>query len=182
MLLSLASVLALIAATVSSVAASPILATTDTTITAASTPSLPFNFTQIFTASLALGNASSQIPIPGGALINEPIAGGSVTGSAVNGTIQGGFAHPPIYNNGTLQVAEIDVYGVTSDGQAFYIHEEGVGSNSAQVTRIVSATETKVLSTFALAEPCQLFSLAALLADYHRRRTVCFFGGWVHTG
>ena len=36
-----------------------------------------------------------------------------------------------------LQVAIIDAYGTTDDGQVFYIHEEGVGTNPEQVTRIV---------------------------------------------
>ena len=57
---------------------------------------------------------------------------------AINATILDGFSHSPLYNNGTLQVPVIDVYGTTHDGAAYYIHEEGIGSNAAQVTRIVS--------------------------------------------
>jgi hypothetical protein len=34
-------------------------------------------------------------------------------------------------------VAIIDAYRTTNDGQAFYTHEEGVGRNPEQVTRIV---------------------------------------------
>jgi hypothetical protein len=75
--------------------------------------------------------------VPGGILINEPITGGTVSGSAINGTIESGFVHPLIDENGTFQVAIIDAYGTTDDGQAFYIHEEGVGANPEQVTRIV---------------------------------------------
>jgi hypothetical protein len=70
-------------------------------------------------------------------LINEPITGGTVYGSAINWTIESGFVHPLIDENGTFQVAIIDAYGTTDDGQAFYIHEEGVGTNPEQVTRIV---------------------------------------------
>ena len=36
-----------------------------------------------------------------------------------------------------MQVPVIDVYGVSDDGESFYIHETGVGSLAAQVTRIV---------------------------------------------
>jgi hypothetical protein len=100
-------------------------------------PSLPLSFTPVFHANLTLGKSSKPIPVPGGILINEPITGGTVSGPAINGTIKSGFAHPPIYENGTLQVAIIDVYGTTDDGQAFHIHEEGVGTNPEQVTRIV---------------------------------------------
>jgi hypothetical protein len=70
-------------------------------------------------------------------LINEPITGGTVSGSAINGTIESGFAHPLIYENGMLQVAIIDTYGATEEEQAYYIHEEGVGTEPEQVTRIV---------------------------------------------
>ena len=63
--------------------------------------------------------ASSPLMIPGGVLINEPIASGTVSGPVVNATIDGGFAHPSLYNNMALQVPAIDLYGVTDDGQAF---------------------------------------------------------------
>lgn len=101
-----------------------------------STP-LPIQLQPIFTANLILGKPYAPIAIPGGVLINEPITGGSVSGQGINGTIQGGFAHPAVYENGTLQVPVIDVYGVSEDGESFYIYETGVGSIAAQVTRIV---------------------------------------------
>ncbi|KAK5089452.1 hypothetical protein LTR70_005965 [Exophiala xenobiotica] len=107
-----------------------------TTLLGPATASVPFNFTHIFNASLSLGKPSSSIPVPGGVLVNEPITNGTVAGSAINGTILGGFAHPPIYNDGTLQAPIIEVYGVTKDNESFYIHETGIGSNEAQVTRI----------------------------------------------
>jgi hypothetical protein len=106
---------------------------------------LPFNFTKLFTATLNLGKPSSYIPIPGGVLVNEPILSGRVVGPTINGTITGGFAHPPIYN-GTLQVPVIDLYGTSDDGMDFYVHETGIGSNAAQVTRIVS-WETEYIKT-----------------------------------
>lgn len=101
---------------------------------------LPFQFQPLFAANLILGRPSQPIAIPGGILINEPITGGTVSGPAINGTVQGGFAHPAVYGNGGAmrrQVPVIDVYGVSDDGESFYIHETGVGSLTAQVTRIV---------------------------------------------
>jgi Protein of unknown function (DUF3237) len=88
---------------------------------------------------LKLGDPSNIRPIliPGGYLVNEPITSGTVVGPSINATVQGGFAHPSVY--GALQVPSIDLYGMTNDGQAFYIHETGIGSNAAQVTRLVSA-------------------------------------------
>jgi hypothetical protein len=103
-------------------------------------PSFPFQFTELFTVTLEVGKILSPLAIPGGILVNEPIVGGNVSGSTINGTIDGGFAHPSVYGNGTLQVPAIDIYGKTSDGQSFYIHEEGIGLGSAQVTRIVRPT------------------------------------------
>ena len=114
--------------------------------------SLPLSFTPVFVANLILGKPSSRIMIAGGVLVNEPITGGTVFGSAINGTIESGFAHPPIYENGTLQVPIIDLYGTTDDGQAFYIHEEGIGSNAAQVTRIVSLSNALYVVLIELTE------------------------------
>jgi hypothetical protein len=125
-LLSLQAIAILPAAVSAAPAPQPIIA-----------PFLPLSFTPVFTANLALGKSSNPIPVPWGILINEPITGGTVSGPAINRTIESGFAHPPIYENGTLQVAIIDAYGTTDDGQVFYIHEEGVGTNPEQVTRIV---------------------------------------------
>jgi Protein of unknown function (DUF3237) len=104
--------------------------------TLATTPTLPFNFTYLFSATLQIGTPSNYIAVEGGTLINEPIVSGTIVGPAVNGTIQGGFAHPSIYNT-TLQVPVIDLYGVTSDNSSFYIHETGTGTPAEQVTRIV---------------------------------------------
>ena len=97
----------------------------------------PFKFTELFTVTLNVGKILKPLDIPGGVLISEPIKGGTVVGPYINGTIQGGFAHPSVYGNGKLQVPTIDVYGMTTDGQSFYIHEEGIGLGSSQVTRIV---------------------------------------------
>lgn len=102
---------------------------------------LPYDFQELFTVKLNVGKILAPLSVPGGVLINEPITGGTVTGSAINGTILSGFAHPLVYGTGATQVQwpYIDVYGTTDDGQSFYIHEEGIGTGpSAQVTRIVS--------------------------------------------
>ena len=100
--------------------------------------SLPLSFTPLFTTNLTLGKPSNPIPIPGGILITEPLTGGTISGASINATIESGFGHPPFYENNTLEVAVIDGYGTTSDGQTFYLHEEGVGSGDGQVTRVVS--------------------------------------------
>ena len=102
---------------------------------------LLFNFTKWFTAALNLGAPSNYIAIPSGVLVNEPILSGKVVGPAFNSTIRGGFARPLIYN-GTLQVLVIDLYGTSDDGMDFYIHETRIGSNAAQVVRIVSCETT----------------------------------------
>ncbi len=104
---------------------------------------LPFNTTYVFSVAIALGQPPSTltqkpITIPGGVVVPEPILNGTVSGPAFNGTILSGLATPAIYENQTLQVATIDLYGVSSDGYPFRIHETGVGSISAQITRIVS--------------------------------------------
>lgn len=105
-----------------------------------SSQGLPYDFQELFTVKLNVGKIQAPLNIPGGVLINEPITGGTVTGSAINGTILSGFAHPLVYGTGATQVQYpvIDVYGTTDDGQSFYIHEEGIGIGAAQVTRIVS--------------------------------------------
>ena len=68
----------------------------------------------------------------------EPTLGGNLTGPMINGTITGGLAYPTLYNNSTIEVAQILVYGVTSDGYPFLVQEAGIGSTSSQITRIVS--------------------------------------------
>ena len=110
-----------------------------------------FNVTYLFTANLELGNPPSgisqkPITIPGGVRVPEPILNGTVSGPYINATITSGLAAPEIYNNGTLQVAVIDLYGITTDGYPLHIHETGIGSPSAQVTRIVSLFHFPVLA------------------------------------
>ncbi|KAI9814192.1 MAG: hypothetical protein M1827_003358 [Pycnora praestabilis] len=102
-------------------------------VTSAASPPV---LTSIFTATILLGAPLGPIPIPGGILIIEPILGGSITGPVINGTILGGLAYPPVYNNDTLQVPQITVYGKTNDGFAFLVEESGIGTNSQQVTRL----------------------------------------------
>lgn len=105
------------------------------------TPELPFNFTYLFTAHLSLGAAAKPIPIPGGVRIIEHILNGTVTGPAINATIDSSLATPSVTSNGTIQVPVINVVGTTDDGFPFYIYEVGIGSPSAQVTRIVSVID-----------------------------------------
>lgn len=106
--------------------------------TSVMTDELPFSFTYLFTAHLAIGAASKPIPVPGGVLIVEHILNGTVTGPAINATIEPSLATPSIINNGSTQVPIINVVGTTDDGFPFYISEAGIGSPSAQVSRIVS--------------------------------------------
>ena len=109
-----------------------------------SAASLPFTFTPAFTAKIKLGSPSHPISVPGGVLVNQATTGGTVTGSVLNATIQGGFAHPSDIKdegergNVTVQLPTIDIYGKTDDGEDLYLHEVGIGSPEGQVTRIVS--------------------------------------------
>ncbi|KIW59333.1 hypothetical protein PV05_03787 [Exophiala xenobiotica] len=102
---------------------------------------LPFNTTYVFSVAIGLGQPPSTltqkpITIPGGVVVPEPILNGTVSGPAFNGTILSGLATPAIYENQTLQVVTIDLYGVSSDGYPFRIHETGIGSISTQITHI----------------------------------------------
>jgi hypothetical protein len=125
------------------VSSSPVWTTTSST-----TPQLPFNFTYLFTATLNLGPPppsakTDPITIDGsspanGVIIPEPILNGTVTGSAINGSITSGLAFPSLLMNGTIETPLIEVYGVTDDGAALYIHATGIGAPTGQVTRIVS--------------------------------------------
>ncbi|KAI9739840.1 MAG: hypothetical protein M1818_004896 [Claussenomyces sp. TS43310] len=97
---------------------------------------LPFDIKPAFTAQLAFKTLPS-IPIPGGALSVEPLTGGQVTGSMINGTVISGVAHPSIYNGGAIWVPAIELYGITSDNQTFFVHDTGVGSIAGQIQRMV---------------------------------------------
>lgn len=108
--------------------------------TAQAAPPLAFNYEYIFTAHLNLGAPSKPIPVPGGVRIVEPIINGTVTGPAINATLGYSLATPAVINNQTTQVPVINAVGTTDDGQPLYIYEEGIGSPSLQITRIVSKT------------------------------------------
>jgi hypothetical protein len=84
--------------------------------------------------SRALGSSPMLSLNPAG--FRGPVASGKVSGPSLPRDNTGGFAHPPIYNNGTLQVPVIDLHGATDDGEAFNIHEVGLGSTAAQVTAL----------------------------------------------
>lgn len=105
-------------------------------------PTLPFNLTYAFTANLKLGTPNQPIPIPGGILLTEPISSGVVSGPLINATVQGGLAVPYVYNNQTLQVPRISIYGITSDGRSFFVEEAGIGRPNGQVTRITLSINT----------------------------------------
>jgi hypothetical protein len=98
----------------------------------------PFGLEYAFSVNLTLGSASSHIPIYGGDALTEVISKGTVTGPDINATIEGGHAFASLYKTGTVQVPQIEVYGTTSDGLPFQVREIGVGTNQAQMTRIVS--------------------------------------------
>lgn len=102
-------------------------------------PMPTFNTTYLFTATVILSPAPpNPITIPGGVVVPEPIVGGTVTGPYLNANITSGLATPRVYRNGTLQEPVIDLYGVTDGGVPFTVHETGIGTPEAQVTRIVS--------------------------------------------
>lgn len=94
-----------------------------------SASSLSFSFTSLFLAYLNLGPSSKPISIPSGILITEPITNGTASGPAINATIQGGFVHPPIWENNTVQGTPSSTHTEQRDARSFYIHEEGVGTN-----------------------------------------------------
>lgn len=105
--------------------------------------SLPFNTTYLFTAKVLLGApptdpSKNPVTIPGGAIVPEPILGGTVTGPYLNANITSGLATPRVYRNGTLQQPVIDLYGVAEGGVPLVLHETGIGAPEAQVTRLVS--------------------------------------------
>ncbi|KAJ4304487.1 hypothetical protein N0V90_000013 [Kalmusia sp. IMI 367209] len=109
----------------------------------------PFKTSYLFTASVELGSPN-PVPIPGGAIVAEAILGGTVTGPSLNATIATGLAAPHVYQNGTLQLPVIDLYGITEDGYPFHLHEIGVGTPEAQMTRIelnVGGTRYGILNT-----------------------------------
>jgi len=121
---------------VSSVLGAPHSKDKDHAIT--SYPSLPFNISHLFHATINLEAAPAPVPIFGGVLVTKQILNGTVSGPALNGTIKGGLAHPSVYLSGTLQFAALEAYGTTSDGLSFFISESGVGSGAAQLSVIVS--------------------------------------------
>ena len=99
---------------------------------------LPFNLTYLFTAHLNVAPATKPITIQGGVRVPEDILNGTVTGPVINATIYPGLAFPAVTENMTLQSPIIELYGITDDGVPLHLHQEGVGSPSAQMTRIVS--------------------------------------------
>ncbi|KAL1306998.1 hypothetical protein AAFC00_005628 [Neodothiora populina] len=96
---------------------------------------LPFTFSPAFTASLNLLGTPAPIAIPGGTSVVLPI-NGTISGPLLSGKILGGFAHPSIYYNQTVEQNDIDAYGMTYSNSSFYFHVAGAGSPVGQVTRV----------------------------------------------
>lgn len=69
--------------------------------------------------------------------IVEPITGGRITG-AINATVQAGLAYPAIYENSTVEVPAIILYGTTHDKVPYLTQLFGVGKPTEQVVRVVS--------------------------------------------
>lgn len=67
----------------------------------------------------------------------EPITGGNITG-AINATVQAGLAYPALYQNSTLEVPAIILYGTTYDKVPYLIQISGTGKLAGQETRVVS--------------------------------------------
>ena len=67
----------------------------------------------------------------------QPIIGGVISG-AFNATIQAGLAYPILYDERSVEVPAIIVYGATSDREPFLIQLDGVGKVTGQATRVVS--------------------------------------------
>ncbi|KAL8829802.1 MAG: hypothetical protein Q9191_001805 [Dirinaria sp. TL-2023a] len=85
--------------------------------------------------TIRLGKPLRSITVPGGSRNIEPIIGGTLSG-VINATIEGGVAYPQVFENGTVSVPQIILYGTTSDNSSFLVQEAGVGSLAHQNTRI----------------------------------------------
>lgn len=68
----------------------------------------------------------------------EPITGGVITG-AINATVRAGLAYPVLYDNGTVEVPAIILYGTTHDMVPYLIQLSGIGKLPGQIARVVSA-------------------------------------------
>ena len=106
-------------------------------VRAASTPAQP-TINHLLSASILIGTTLKPISSVGGPVRQiEPIVGGNITG-AINATVSGGFAFPQTIVNNTIELVQIGLYGVTSDGYSFYVSEKGVGTTEGtQFTRLV---------------------------------------------
>ena len=121
----------------------------------------PLGLKLAVTGTIRLGKPLEPIAVPGGSrnselsthrnrvcrdldmMIVEPIIGGTLFG-VINATIEGGVAYPQDFDNGTVSVPQIILYGTTSDNSSFLIQEAGVGSLAHQNTRIVSSYSRRI--------------------------------------
>ncbi|KAL9596003.1 MAG: hypothetical protein Q9219_006087 [cf. Caloplaca sp. 3 TL-2023] len=116
----------------------------------ASPPTTTFAFSGTVDVAVPL----APIRIPGGVRIVEPITGGTFSGPILNATVAGGFAFPAALANGTVQDAEIEIYGTTGGNQSFLVRVEGVGTPGRQVARLtieVGGKEAGLADRFLLA-------------------------------
>ncbi|KAL6718573.1 hypothetical protein ACLMJK_004665 [Lecanora helva] len=100
-------------------------------------PSAPPSTSNVlFSANVGLGKALPPVPIPGGQRVVEPITGGIVNGSLINATIAGGLAYPRLLSNGTIEDAEIIIYGQTVDNSSYFVTIAGIGIVMGQIARV----------------------------------------------
>ena len=118
-----------------------ILSLTEATSTKATTTISTPALTHVFTAKLTVGRPLDPIPLlEGGSRTIEPLINGTISGPYLNGTVKTGFAAPITVSgtdNTTVQIPQIYVYGVMSDGLPFHIQESGIGPVAGQSTRII---------------------------------------------
>jgi hypothetical protein len=140
-----------------------ILSLTEATSTKAATTTPTPALTYVFTAKLNVGRPLDPIPLlQGGSRTIEPLINGTISGPYLNGTVKSGFAAPitafgtTVTGDTTVQIPEIYLYGVTSDGLPFYIQESGIGPVTGQNTRVVLEVGGKykaLQSMYILAQP-----------------------------
>ncbi|ESK92441.1 fad binding domain protein [Moniliophthora roreri MCA 2997] len=144
--------------------------------TRSSTPSI--SLTHLFDVRLQLGALGSDftetvtswntswywselmIRSDGDLKLAVPIVNGTVTGSAVNGTVHGGVAFVYVDEDSAIPPNTTSwsygtVWGTTSDGTPFVVQESGEGTNTRHIATLdvdIGGNYTKLSNTFILAE------------------------------
>ncbi|MCJ1481731.1 hypothetical protein MMC06_001890 [Schaereria dolodes] len=121
-------------------------------VTATATPP---HIRYLLTVTVGVAKPLEPIAIPGGDNLVEPLTNGTIVG-AINGTIQGGLAYPQRYNNNTLSVPNLEIYGTTVDRYPFFVtaSEAGFGDAQSQIIRAkveIGGPYTYINTTFILA-------------------------------